>query len=157
MKAKLLGTAMLGVILASCSGETNMPQANLPLNAAEVIQVEVKGNPQAYTFVVTVRSPDTGCEQYANWWEVVSLDGQLLYRRILLHSHVNEQPFTRSGGSVAIAADQEVIVRSHLHPSGYGNQGMRGSVARGFETVTFPAEFASGLAQEEPLPNGCTF
>ncbi len=157
MKAKLLGTAMLGVIVASCSRQTNMLQANVPLNTAEVIQVEVKGNPQAYTFVVTVRSPDTGCEQYANWWEVVSLDGELLYRRILLHSHVNEQPFTRSGGSVAITADQEVIVRSHLHPSGYGNQGMRGSPPKGFETTTLPEGFANGLAQQEPLPNGCTF
>ena len=79
---------------------------------ANVLSVQVTGNPGAYQFAVEIASPDTGCEQYADWWEVVSQDGQLLYRRILLHSHVDEQPFTRSGGPVEVAADELVYVRA---------------------------------------------
>lgn len=51
-----------------------------------------------------MRSPDRDCGLYADWWEVVGEDGRLLYRRILMHSHPDEQPFTRPGGPVAIAA-----------------------------------------------------
>ena len=83
--------------------------------AADVIGVQVSGAPGAYQFNVTIKSPDTGCQQYADWWEVVSEDGRLLYRRVLLHSHVDEQPFTRSGGPVPIQADTVVWVRAHEH------------------------------------------
>ena len=72
---------------------------------ADVLTVAVTGQANAYQFNVQVASPDTGCDQYADWWEALSEDGQLLYRRVLLHSHVSEQPFTRSGGSVAIDPD----------------------------------------------------
>jgi len=81
---------------------------------ADVLSVEVTGSPNAYQFSVKIASPDTGCEQYADWWEVLSEDGQLLYRRILLHSHVNEQPFVRSGGPVNIPLFQrDVIFNPH--------------------------------------------
>ena len=110
-----------------------------------------------YQFAVTVNSPDEGCDRYANWWEVITEDGKLLYRRILAHSHVEEQPFTRSGGPVDVEPDEVVIVRSHMHPTGYLSQVMKGTVAEGFETTTLSADFAIGLAEEEPLPTGCTF
>lgn len=44
----------------------------------------------------------------------MSTDGKLLYRRVLLHSHVDEQPFTRSGGPVPIQTDSVVWVRAHM-------------------------------------------
>lgn len=111
----------------------------------------------SYRFSVTIQSPDEGCDRYANWWEVITEDGELIYRRILAHSHVDEQPFTRSGGPVAKAADQTVIVRSHMHPTGYHTQAMEGSFAEGFNTITLPSDFANELAQMPPLPSGCTF
>ena len=70
---------------------------------ADVTAVSATGEAGAYTFDATVRSPDTGCNSYADWWEVVSPNGELLYRRVLLHSHVDEQPFTRSGGRYRLA------------------------------------------------------
>ena len=125
---------------------------------AIVTAVEVSGDDASgYTFAVTIESPDKGCEQYANWWEVVTEEGDLLYRRILVHSHVDEQPFTRSGGPVMIGADEVVLVRSHMQPTGYSTQAIKGSIASGFESATLPADFASELAEAAPLPSGCGF
>ncbi|MGB3492267.1 MAG: hypothetical protein WBA57_06040 [Elainellaceae cyanobacterium] len=124
---------------------------------AEVIDVSVSEESGNFTFSVTVQSPDTGCEQYADWWEVLSEEGELLYRRVLLHSHVDEQPFTRSGGPVAIQPTDGVIVRSHMNRSGYGTQAQKGTVAEGFSAVDLPEGFAVDVAQQEPLPSGCNF
>ena len=111
----------------------------------------------AYTFNVTVESEETGCDLYANWWEVIDEDGNLLYRRILAHSHVNEQPFTRSGGPITADSQQVLIVRSHMHPTGYSTQAAKGSIESGFEQTTLPPDFAVELSESEPLPTGCNF
>jgi hypothetical protein len=124
---------------------------------ADVIAVQVSGQPGAYEFTVGIRSPDTGCAQYADWWEVVSSDGQLLYRRVLLHSHVDEQPFTRSGGPVPIQPETVVWVRAHMNSGGYGGMALTGSVSTGFKPAMPDAEFATGLAKQAPLPEGCDF
>ena len=124
---------------------------------ADVLSVNIAGNVGSYRFSVTIQSPDTGCDQYANWWEVISEEGELLHRRILLHSHVNEQPFSRSSGPVTVQADQALIVRAHMHPSGYGGQALKGTVAEGFSVVELADDFALALAQQEPLPTGCSF
>ena len=124
---------------------------------ANVLSVQVTGNPGVYQFAVEIASPDTGCEQYADWWEVFTEDGQLLYRRILLHSHVDEQPFTRSGGPVEISADSVVYVRAHINTVGYGGTVMRGTVQDGFEPAEVEAGFGSGLEQMSPLPEDCAF
>ncbi len=124
---------------------------------AHVTGLELSGEPGDYTFTVTVQSPDTGCEQYADWWEVLGEDGELLYRRVLLHSHVDEQPFTRSGGPVELAADQTAIVRAHMNTTGYGGQAFRGSALEGFEAIELPADFAGEVEAQQPQPDGCAF
>jgi hypothetical protein len=126
-------------------------------DSADVLKVKATGQAGDYTFSVTLESPDTGCDQYANWWEVISPDGDLIYRRILAHSHVKEQPFTRSGGPVPISDDREVIIRAHMNNSGYGGKAMSGSVAGGFKPVLLEKDFAGNLETEEPQPSGCAF
>ena len=124
---------------------------------ADVLSVNVTGQVNDYQFNVQVSSPDTGCDQYADWWEVLSKDGGLLYRRVLLHSHVSEQPFTRSGGPVAVDEDAMVIVRAHMNNSGYGGAALQGSVSGGFESVQLESDFAAEVESLEPLPGDCAF
>jgi len=128
------------------------------LEQAEVVSVSVSGNENSYNFSVGILSPDIGCEQYANWWEVISEDGsELIYRRILGHSHVNEQPFVRSGGIVEISNHQTVIIRSHMNTSSFGTKAFKGSVTSGFFAFTIDDDFAANLESQEPLPTSCAF
>lgn len=124
---------------------------------ANVQSVQVSGEPGAYQFAVEISSPDSGCEQYADWWEVISEDGQLLYRRILLHSHVDEQPFTRTGGPVDIVADTVVYVRAHMNTVGYGGAVMKGTAQGEFEPAEVEAGFGSDLERVPPQPEDCAF
>ncbi|MDX1613903.1 MAG: hypothetical protein R3300_06295 [Candidatus Promineifilaceae bacterium] len=83
-----------------------------------------------WTFHVTVRHPDTGWEDYADGWDVVTPDGTVLkvaaddhFTRLLLHPHENEQPFTRSQSDIEIPEDvSEVTVRAHDIVDGYGGE-----------------------------------
>ena len=149
------------VIMLGCSNsngtENNAPSPSEIGGAAAVTGVTVSGTSGNYTFNVTISSPDTGCGQYADWWEVFDTSGTLIYRRILAHSHVNEQPFTRSGGSVAIDQDTEVYVRAHMNNTGYGTAVFRGTVSGGFQAVELASDFAMELASQQPLPSGCAF
>jgi hypothetical protein len=149
----LLG--VVGVFALACSPSGS---AGPPDESAHVVAVRAHGEAGSYQFAVTVRSPDRDCDRYANWWEVVRSDGSLAYRRILMHSHAGEQPFTRSGGPVPIGPDETVIVRAHLHPTGYGGAAFRGSVAGGFAPwEPTPEDFAAALAEVEPQPGRCWY
>ena len=124
---------------------------------ADVVSLTTSGQEGSYTFSVGIESTETGCEQYADWWEILSPEGNLIYRRVLAHSHVNEQPFIRSGGPVPIAPEDEVIVRAHMNTTGYGGQQYEGSVQMGFEPVEGDSLFARDVAQMQPLPSSCAF
>jgi len=158
---------LLGSCSADISVETPTPlQSQSPQQdeisiadsaLANVLSVTVAGRPSAYQFAVEVSSPDTGCMQYADWWEVLSEDGQLLYRRVLLHSHVDEQPFIRSGGPVPANDDTVVFIRAHMNTVGYGGSVLMGSVSTGFVNVQLEKDFATEVESLPPLPDGCAF
>jgi hypothetical protein len=158
---------MLLIALCACGGSGAAgpaPTSDAPATevtdetaVADVTAVRTTGDAGAYTFYVTIRSDETGCDRYADWWEVLSEDGELLYRRILGHSHPSEQPFERSGGPVAVAADQQVLVRAHLAPGGYVGQVMQGSADGGFEVTEVADGFAAELEDDAPQPDGCAF
>jgi len=70
---------------------------------ADVVNVEAVQRPGGtYDFHVAVRHGDAGWDHYADKWQVIGPDGKMLGERILLHPHVNEQPFTRSLTGVTI-------------------------------------------------------
>jgi len=74
-------------------------------------------------FTVTVRHEDSGWDHYANQWEILSLDGQVLGVRVLHHPHVNEQPFSRSLLGVSIPASiKKVKIRARDLVHGYGGE-----------------------------------
>jgi hypothetical protein len=91
---------------------------------ADVVNVKVYCPiPESCTFNVTVQHADTGWKHYANQWDVVAPDGQVLGSRVLYHPHVGEQPFTRSLSNVQIPSDiKKVIVRAMDLKHGWGGK-----------------------------------
>jgi hypothetical protein len=83
-----------------------------------------------WRFDVTVRHPDSGWEDYADGWDVVTPEGQVLkanegdpFTRLLLHPHENEQPFTRSQSGIAVPDGvSRVTIRAHDMVDGFGGQ-----------------------------------
>ncbi len=94
--------------------------------AGEVEIVEARAlstAPGVYRFEVTLRHADTGWEHYADGWQVVNPDGQVLAERVLYHPHVDEQPFTRSLSGVGVASGtRSVTIRAHDKVHGYGRK-----------------------------------
>ncbi len=124
---------------------------------ADVIKVTAGKAAAGYRFSVTLKSDETGCAQYADWWEVLDGKGVLLYRRILFHSHPDDQPFTRSGGAVRVDPDQTLYVRGHMNRLGYTGDIFTGSIAKGFKKAEKAPPFPRSLETQEPLPDGCAF
>ena len=124
---------------------------------AEIPKVKAKKSffGSSYSIYATIKSSDKDCNHYVNWWEAVSEDGKLLYRFVLSHPHSREQPFNRGGSTKSINDDTVFYVRAHMHPFGYSNKGMKGSVKAGFEPVEISEGFAANLANEGELSAYC--
>lgn len=71
-------------------------------DAPVIENVTAQRSGETWRFDVTIRHPDTGWDDYADGWRVLDMDGTELGMRVLHHPHVDEQPFTRSLGGVAI-------------------------------------------------------
>lgn len=127
--AMATGVATAGSVAPAAPPATEAPgpeQGN-----ADVLSVRaVQAADGTWTFHVTVRHPDTGWEDYADGWDVVTPDGQVLkpdldskFTRTLLHPHVEEQPFTRSQSGITIPEGvTQVRVRAHDLVAGFGGQ-----------------------------------
>jgi len=94
---------------------------------ADVLKVTVKqASPGEYNFSVTIVHEDAGWDHYADKWDILDLDGNILGTRILHHPHDDEQPFTRSLSSVDVPHRiTSVIVRAHDSVHGYGGTEMK--------------------------------
>ena len=104
------------LIILSCTSTDNAQSfsSSQKMDLAKITAVECIGQPSSLTLSVTIESPDTGCDQYADWWEVFYPDSTLIYRRILGHSHVTEQPFTRTGGTFSVGLDEFILSLIHI-------------------------------------------
>jgi hypothetical protein len=93
---------------------------------ADVVGVKASsGKNGTWSFSVTVRHDDEGWEHYADRWEVLEPDGEVLGTRVLMHPHVGEQPFTRSLGGIELPNEiSKVLVRAHDSVHGYGGEVM---------------------------------
>ena len=97
---------------------------NPDLNYAQVIFVRAaQGRDGRWTFNTTVRHNDEGWDHYADAWQVVDPDDNLLAERVLAHPHDTEQPFTRSQSNIEIPTElTTVIVRAKCNIHGFGGQ-----------------------------------
>ena len=92
---------------------------------ADVVGVEVtKVEADVYRFSVTVKHADAGWDHYADRWEVLDMQGNSLGSRVLMHPHVDEQPFTRSMTLSIPMHVKKVIVRAHDKIHEYGGKEM---------------------------------
>ncbi len=157
---KSLTLFLLLFITACNSGEQNKNSGShnpSDIPTANITAVTTQGDEDGYTFNVTIKSDETGCDQYADWWEILKADGTLVYRRILAHSHPNDQPFTRSGGPVKITQDEMLYIRAHMNKLGYVGDVYSGSVVEGFIKVETQTSFPDSVEKLDPLPEGCAF
>jgi hypothetical protein len=107
-----------------------LPESSQDANADVTHVRAVLEQDGTWTFHVTVAHPDTGWEDYVDGWDVVAPDGTVLkvnpedpFTRLLLHPHVDEQPFNRSQRGITIPEEvTQVVVRAHDILAGFGGQ-----------------------------------
>lgn len=91
-------------------------------NEVVVVDVDISCN-KACNFSVTLKHDDTGWNHYADRWEVLDLQGNVIAKRVLHHPHVNEQPFTRSLNNIKIPKGvKSVIIRAHDSVHNYSDK-----------------------------------
>jgi len=91
---------------------------------ADIVKASAKQNRNGtWRFSVTVRHNDEGWDHYADAWEILSVEREILTKRVLAHPHENEQPFTRSKSGIKIPqGTKKVIIRAHDNVHGYGGK-----------------------------------
>ena len=124
---------------------------------ADVVAARATGESGDLTVFVTIRSDETGCDQYADWWEVVTPEGELVTRRVLAHSHPDDNPFERSEAGVDLSRTEPVVIRAHMAPGGYVGDALEGSFDSGFTPAALPDGWFGELQLQEPLPTDCLF
>ena len=88
---------------------------------AAIENATAKASGDDWTFSVTLRHADTGWDDYADGWRVVTEDGTELGLRVLYHPHVTEQPFTRSLGGVTVPDGVDAVyIEARTNTDGWG-------------------------------------
>jgi len=90
---------------------------------ADVVRATAQKSGSTWTISATVRHADEGWKHYANSFQVLTMDGNVLGTRVLVHPHVNEQPFTRSLSGVKIPETiKKIRIRAGDVVHGYGGK-----------------------------------
>ncbi|OGL14146.1 MAG: hypothetical protein A3F92_00750 [Candidatus Rokubacteria bacterium RIFCSPLOWO2_12_FULL_71_22] len=116
--------ALSGLVLSVCSAGAAWG------GPADVVAVQAtRERDDVWTFSVTVRHDDRDPDHWADWWRVRTADGRELGRRVLLHSHVDEQPFTRDA-RIRVPRDVRIVfVEAHDRVHGLGGAAVRVDLA----------------------------
>lgn len=86
-------------------------------------KVRVTQESMGWKFAVTISHPDTGWDHFADGWEVLDAQGNVLGYRQLMHPHEQEQPFTRSLSQVIVPdGTREVFIRAHCSVDGWTSE-----------------------------------
>lgn len=92
----------------------------------EILGVDAEKTGMTWRVDVTLRHPDIGWDHFADGWEVLDADGNVLGFRELMHPHVNEQPFTRSLSSLVLPdGTREVFIRARCSVEGWSGETLR--------------------------------
>lgn len=90
---------------------------------ADVVGVEARKSGNGWSFNVTVLHADAGWDHYADKWDIIGPDGNILGTRVLAHPHDDEQPFTRSISNIEIPESvSQVTIRAHDSVHKYGGK-----------------------------------
>jgi hypothetical protein len=104
-------------------------------------------------FDATVLHADVGLRHYADRFEVLAPDGEVLGVRVLEHPHVHEQPFVRRLVGVEIPEGiREVTLRARDSQHGYGGREMRVKLEPPAETPKPPDASAERADTVSPAP-----
>ncbi len=112
VKPRFLFPFLVSVSLISFAGDV------------EIIDAQANCENNTCRFDVTLEHADTGWDHYADGWRVLTEDGLELGNRVLMHPHVNEQPFTRSLSGVEIPAGVSTVW-IEAHDSVHGANGKK--------------------------------
>lgn len=96
-----------------------------PALAGDVTIIKAKANKTAdntYHFDVTIQHNDAGWDHYANQWQILTPDNEVLGTRTLHHPH-STIAFTRSLGGVTVPAGlTSVIIKARDSVHGVSSQ-----------------------------------
>lgn len=131
----------LGWSVTASAGTADVRSARAECNAKSICR-----------FVVAVMHADTGWRHYADRWEVVGSDDEVIATRVLRHPHEHEQPFIRSLEGVEIPPEvNEVTVRAHDNVHGFGGKEAKVKIRRADEPG---AKQAESDVEEDEAPGG---
>jgi hypothetical protein len=116
---------LLGLFISlSAIADSKSDEYLTSLDYAQVQYVEVTQSQNgSWCFSAQIRHNDQSWKHYADEWKITDLEGNVLGKRVLLHPHDNEQPFTRSLCNVEIPKTiQKVVVNAKCNIHGVGGE-----------------------------------
>jgi hypothetical protein len=123
---------VLGVmaIAAACAVAQQRPTDEQRFPDVIAVKARASGAAQ-FDFDVTISSSYDTPQRYADGFRVLTLAGEVLGERKLLHDHQHEQPFTRDLYGVKIPEGvKRVRVQARDQQHGYGGKAVEVDLAR---------------------------
>lgn len=111
----LISALLLATSKITTANEVKIIQANL-----------IYQNHGQYLINVKLQHQDTGWDHYADEWRIVDAQGNILGSRVLLHPHIDEQPFTRALSNVKLDQNLTTIfIEAHDKKHGWSKQKLK--------------------------------
>jgi hypothetical protein len=113
-----LGIVRIAGVCATLLAAAVLAAQGARAGEADVLEVKAECKEDKCRLLAKVRHADEGWSHYANRWEVLDMEGN-----VLTHPHVNEQPFARGKDWTEIPAEiTRGRVRAHDSVHNYGGK-----------------------------------